>query len=452
MDQASDSSIGKTGHRTQWRAVFWLGAYITLAMTPLVVLLLAPTPAKGGFVWDMGIALGFSGLIMLVLQFFITARLRRPAAPFGMDVIYYFHRCLAYALLAVVLAHPLLLVISNPAVITDFSLQHLSWAIVSGMLALGLLLLIVVSSVWRTLLRLPYDIWRVVHLLLSISVVVLAFIHMWTIDYYSSTPLVKGLWLLIAVSLPLIVFQVRLYRPLRLTRTPWQVAQVTEEAGNCWTLTIEPDGHKGFDFQPGQFCWLSISHSPLSMQEHPFSIASAPQADGSLQFTIKELGDFTSTIGDTEPGTRVYVDGPYGIFSCERHPQAPGYVFIGGGIGIAPLIGMLKGLSQRSDTRPHVLFSAHSEWDRIPRRDEILALGERLNLTVVPVLESPPEGWDGESGYITTDMLKRYLPDNYRDYHMFLCGPPVMLDAVRDCLDELQVPPTQIHSELFEMA
>jgi len=452
VDQASDSaSRKKSGPSEPRQAIFWLGTYIALVMTPLVVLLLAPAPAKGGFLWDMGIALGFSGLIMLVLQFFITARLRQPAAPFGMDVIYYFHRCLAYALLAVVLAHPILLVISNPAVITDFSLQSLSWAISSGVLAMGLLLLVVVSSVWRKQLRLPYDIWRVLHLLLSITVVVLAFSHMWTINYYSATPAVKALWVVIALSLPLIVIQVRLIRPIRLTRTPWQVAQVIEEAGDCWTLTLKPDAHDGMDFQPGQFCWLSIDHSPLSMQEHPFSIASAPQPDGSLQFTIKALGDFTNTIGETAPGTRVYVDGPYGIFSCDRHPEAPGLVFVGGGIGIAPLIGMLQGLAQRGDTRPHVLFSAHSEWDRIPRRDEILAIAEQINLTVVPVLESPPEGWDGESGYITTEMLKRHLPENYRDYEMFLCGPQVMLDAVRGCLDELKVSPTQVHSELFDM-
>ncbi len=433
-------------------AAFWLGAYLLLVLAPLLALLLAPTPAKGGFWWDLGIALGFAGLIMLVLQFFITARLHRPAAPFGMDVIYYFHRCLAYALLAVVLAHPLLLVAANPAIVTQFSLRALSWSIVSGMLALGLMLLLVASSVWRKALRLPYDIWRLLHLLMALAVVALAFAHLWSIGYYSATPALTGLWLLIALGLPLIVLQVRLLRPLRLLRHPWRLRDIREERGNCWTLTLEPEGHPGIDFMPGQFCWLSIGHSPLVMQEHPFSIASAPRDDGSLQFTIKELGDFTNHIGDTPPGTRVYVDGPYGVFSCDRYPNAPGYVFIGGGIGTAPLLGMLQALAQRGDPRHHVFLAAHSEWERIPRRDEMLDLRQRMNLNVVPVLESPPAGWEGESGYIDAEILRRHLPTDYRERVFFLCGPQVMLDAVQGSLAQLGVPRHHIHRELFDMA
>lgn len=441
----------------QRHAVFWLTSYLLLVLAPLFFLLLAPVPAKQGFWWDAGIGLGFSALIMLVMQFFITARLKRPAAPFGMDVIYYFHRYLGYALLVVVLSHPLLLVIGNPAIITDFQLSSLSWAIVSGMLALGGILIVVAVSVWRKQLRIPYDIWRLTHLLLALAAALLAFIHMWTIDYYSGTPAVAWLWLVIALFLPLVGIQVRLIRPWQLTRRPWSVTNIAEEKGNCWTLTVTPNGHSGLNFQPGQFVWLSLGHSPFAMQEHPFSIASAPREDGSLQFTIKELGDFTDNIGETEKGQRAYVDGPYGVFSCDRHPDAPGYVFVGGGIGIAPLLGMIQALADRKDQRRHVMFSAHSEWARIPRRDELLELSKRLNLTLVFVLEDPPNlddvpDWHGESGYITLDMLKKYLPDGFENYQYFMCGPLPMLNAVRESLDELQVSPPQIHSELFDMA
>lgn len=441
----------------QRHAVFWLASYLLLVLAPLFFLLLAPVPAKQGFWWDAGIGLGFSALIMLVMQFFITARLKRPAAPFGMDVIYYFHRYLGYALLVVVLSHPLMLVIANPAIITDFQLSSLSWAIVSGMLALGGILIVVAVAVWRKQLRIPYDIWRLTHLLLALAAALLAFIHMWTIDYYSGTPAVAWLWIVIALSLPLVGIQVRLIRPWQLTRRPWSVTNIVEEQGNCWTLTVTPDGHSGLNFQPGQFVWLSLGHSPFAMQEHPFSIASAPREDGSLQFTIKELGDFTDNIGETEKGQRAYVDGPYGVFSCDRHPDAPGYVFVGGGIGIAPLLGMIQALADRNDQRRHVMFSAHSEWARIPRRDELLELSKRLNLALVFVLEDPPNldevpDWHGESGYITLDMLKKYLPDGFEDYQYFMCGPLPMLTAVRESLDKLQVSPAQIHSELFDMA
>lgn len=436
-----------------WQGYFWLASYLALILAPLLVLSLASGPAKNGFAWDMGIALGFSALVMLVLQFFITARLRKPAAPFGMDVIYYFHRCLGYGLLTIALAHPLMLVVAKPAIVTEFTLQSLTWAIVSGLLALSLMVLIVITAVWRKLFRLPYNIWRVLHLLMSLGVIVLAFLHMRTIDYYSATPMVYWLWSAIGLSALGIVVFVRVLRPLQLLRRPWQVAAVKQERGNCWTLTLKPDGHPGLDFMAGQFAWLNLEQSPFLMQEHPFSISNAPGQDGSIQFTIKELGDFTGSIGETRPGARAYIDGPYGIFSTERHTQAPGFVFISGGIGLAPIFGMLQAAAMRGDTRPHILFSAHSEWDRIPRRDDLVELEKQMPLTLIPVLEeAPSDNWEGETGYINRDMLQRHLPENYREFQYFMCGPGPMLNAVRSALLELEVPSHHIHSELFDMA
>lgn len=435
-----------------YQAWFWLAGYLALILMPLMILLATPTPAKAGFWWDTGIGLGFAALIMLVMQFFITSRLKKPAAPFGMDVIYYFHRCLAYTLLLIVLGHPLLLVLGNPAILTEFGLQSLSWAIVSGTASLLLILLIMVSSVWRKQLGIAYDNWRLLHLLMSIGAVVLAFAHMWEISYYSTAPLIKWLWIVIAGCLTILILLVRLLRPWWLMTKPWKVTSVTREQGDCWTLTLTPDGHPGLQFKPGQFAWINLRRSPFAMHEHPFSIASAPASDGSLQFTIKELGDFTSTIGKIPTGTTAYVDAPYGIFSTDLHPGAPGFVFIGGGIGIAPIFSMLQTLAQRQDKRPHVLFAAHSHWDRIPRREELVSIATQLNLKTVPVLEESSADWQGERGYITVDMLLRHLPERFRDYEFFLCGPAVMLKSVKAQLIQLGVPRSQIHSELFDMA
>jgi predicted ferric reductase len=103
------------------------------------------------------------------------------------------------------------------------------------------------------------------------------------------------------------------------------------------------------------------------MKEHPFSMSSPPCADSKLEFTIKELGDFTRTIGQIEPGETAYVDGPYGAFSIDRY-RAPGFVFIGGGIGLPPLMSMMRALAERGDRRPHLLLTANSRWERITFR------------------------------------------------------------------------------------
>lgn len=435
-----------------YKPQFWISLYLLLVCSPVILLIAAPVPAKGSFWWEAGIAFGFSALMMMSLQFLLTGRLRFATAPFGIDVIYYFHRFLAYALLLIVLAHPLFLVIENPALISSFSLDRLSPQILSGILSLGFLLLLVLSSAFRKALRLPYQRWLRLHLLLAVAAMVTAFAHMWSIGYYSGSPTIMVFWILIAIAVLAALSHVRLIRPWLMLRKPWKIAELRPELGDAWTVRLQPDGHDGLRFLPGQFAWISVAASPFAMREHPFSLSGAQQDDGSVEFTIKELGDFTRRIGEHEIGTRVYVDGPYGIFSMDRHPDAPGLVFIAGGIGIAPVLGMVRSLAERGDQRPLTLFGAHSQWDRIPRRDELSALASRLNMTTVPVLESPPPDWEGEQGWINTEVLQRHLPENYRELEYFICGPQAMTAAMEGCLQALGVPARQVHTELFDMA
>jgi len=433
-------------------ALRWLGIYLALVLAPMGLLVLVPMPAGGGFWWEVGIAAGFAALSLMALQFLLTARLRRLTAPFGIDIIYYFHRFLAYALILMVILHPLLLLPSRPALWTQ--LGALPWYLLSGTLALLALLLVTFTSQWRRLLRLPYNSWRVLHLTLALAAVVFTVLHVRAVGYYSAVPIMRELlWLMLLVVLGIVVW-VRLLRPWWLMRQRWRVSEVQPEPGDAWTLALQPENGQLMDFLPGQLAWLSIGHSPFSMQEHPFSISSAP-GENSLRFTIKALGDFTAGIGELKPDTVVYVDGPYGVFSCDRYPQAPGYVFVAGGIGIAPMLSMLQALADRGDKRPHCLITAHSALDRIPGLDRVQALQQQLRLHWVPVLEQPPAQWQGERGWLSADILQRHLsqlPGDFRDYHYFLCGPVPMLKLTERLLQAQGVPMAQLHTELFDMA
>ncbi|MDX1568069.1 MAG: hypothetical protein R3223_09720, partial [Longimicrobiales bacterium] len=325
------------------------------------------------------------------------------------------------------------------------------WEITAGSASLLLLVALVASSAGRKKLGIPYDGWRVAHLVLAVGAVGLGLAHMGAIGFYSGLTPIRVLWAVIGASLLAVVLRVRLVRPWRLSRRPYRVASVEPEPGDTWLLTLRPDGHPGFDFEPGQFCWVTLRHSPFAMKEHPFSIASPPSEEEELQFAIKELGDFTGTIGEVEPGATAFVDGPYGAFSIDRVADAPGYVFIAGGIGIAPIASMLRALAHRDDARSHMLITAHSHWDRIPLRDTVGEVAEALDLEVVHVLESPPPDWAGEEGWITRELLERHLPEGWLEMHYFICGPVPMTEAVTGFLDGIGVPDSRVHTELFDL-
>lgn len=438
-------------HSSHVTGLFWLGVYLTLVLAPLFVLLLGPTPPGLGFWRDLSMALGFAGLAMMGVQFVLTARFRHATAPFGIDIIYYFHRYIGIVLLLVVIAHPVLVIADNPATLAFLNPFAGPWPMSAGVIAMLALIGVVIASLWRKTLGIAYEPWRVTHTAFSVTAVALALVHIEGVQYYLASPWQRLLWRVFALSLVAVVCYVRVVRPWQLATRPYRVTAVARERGDAWTLTLAPHGHRGFSFQPGQFAWLTLGGSPFLMQEHPFSFSSSPVLPGGrLEFTIKELGDFTRTIGSVPQGAVAFVDGPYGAFTIDRHP-APGYVFIAGGIGIAPIMSMLRSLAESGDRRPLLLVYAYRRWERLTFREAIADLQSRLNLTVVFVLEEPPDQWHGERGWITREVLDRHLPEDRLLRSVFVCGPEAMTQAIERQLHGLGIPASHVHSELFEL-
>lgn len=96
------------------KGLFWIGVYLLLILAPLAILLMEPVPPGNGFWWDVSLALGFAGTAMMGILFLQTARFRRASAPFGIDIIYYFHRQIALIALLFILVHPLILLTLKP--------------------------------------------------------------------------------------------------------------------------------------------------------------------------------------------------------------------------------------------------------------------------------------------------------------------------------------------------
>jgi predicted ferric reductase len=309
----------------------------------------------------------------------------------------------------------------------------------------------VISSQFRERLRIDYEIWRGLHLLLGVGAIVTAQVHVSLAGLYTNTEWKQAIWIVMAaLSLGLVAY-LRLFKPVWQRDNRWRVVDVTEDRGDTVRLSLEPDGHTGFRFAPGQFAWLKLDGSPFTLEEHPFSFSSSAEGSRRLEFGIKKLGDFSSAVGDVPAGTRAYLDGPHGAFSSDRYAAA-GYVFLAGGIGITPFMSMLRTMRDREDRRPVLLIYADKGWDDVAYRDDLSELEQQLNLEIVYVLEEPPDDWEGEEGMIDDELLERHLPDNALDRVFMVCGPPPMMDAVQDSLRGRDVPQARIQLEKFALA
>lgn len=433
-------------------AIFWVVLYLFVVVGSLFLMQLGDTPAGRSFWIEFSIALGFIGLMQIILQFPLIARFRRLTAPYGIDAIMYYHRQIGtLAVLAVVL-HPVILIFQNPAILPMLNPVGGTGASRSGVWAAIALVAIVPLSFFRRRLRLSYEVWRISHRLLALFGVGLAVVHVALAGPYVQTGWKLRFWIVLASLGAAALAYPRLIKPLVQKRRPYRILDIKPEAEQTWSLVIEPIGHDGICIEPGQFAWLKFGH-PFSIDEHPFSFSSSAECVGRLEFGIKQVGDFTNRLPQTDRDVKVFVDGPHGSFSIDRIPSA-GYVFIAGGIGVVPIMSMIRTMADRNDCRPILLIYAAKRSDQLAFREELNMLSqqtERFNLRIVFVLEEPPEPWDGEVGIVTRELLASYWPKERISRDALICGPAPMIANVEKFLKEAGVPQQRIHYERFDL-
>jgi predicted ferric reductase len=433
------------------RGFVWLAVYLFFVLAPLFALLFGSHPEPRAFWTEFSAALGYSGLAIMALQFGLTARFRFVTDPWGEDVIYHMHRQVSLVAVALVVAHPVILFVTRPELLGLLDFFYAPWRARFAAISTYSLIAMVVMALWRTKLRLSYEAWHVSHVVLAVVAVATGIFHMIGWGFYLGDPWKRALWITLILASALLLLYVRIFRPLYELRRPYRIVEVRKERGDTWTLVMEPEGHRGFRFRPGQFAWLTVWGSPFKITAHPFSFSSSAAAtNGRVEMSIRELGDFTSHISKVPVNQRVYLDGPYGAFTMGN--PADMHVLVAGGVGITPMMSMIRTLADRGDKRPLVLLYGSKDWESVTFREQLEAMRDRLDLTVVHVLGNPPEGWKGERGFIDADVLRRHLPEPFAAHEYFICGPDVMTDAIERTLGELGVPISKYHSERYSFA
>jgi predicted ferric reductase len=430
------------------RGAVWVILYLFFILAPLFALLTGSLPPTRDFWTEFAVAIGYSGLAIMGLQFGLTARFRYVTEPWGEDVIYHFHRQISQIAVGLVAAHALIMLATRPEMRALPNAVDLPWGAIFAVLSLSSLIVLVVTALWRAKLKISYETWHLTHIVLAVVAVTGGLLHMVGWSFYLSDPWKRALWIGLTILWIGLLLYVRIVKPLFMLRRPYRVSEVRKELGDTSTLVMRPEGHPGFRFSPGQFGWLTLWGGPFKITGHPFSFSSSAEAaDGRVEMSIRNLGDFTSAIHKVPVGQRVYLDGPYGAFTIGN--PADMHVLIAGGVGITPMMSMIRTLADRGDKRPVILLYGSKHWDSITFRDELEALKARLNLTIVHVLAKPPAGWTGEQGFIAAEMFQRHLPQPYADHEYFICGPGVMMDAIEAALGKLNVPLSNYHSERY---
>jgi NAD(P)H-flavin reductase len=207
---------------------------------------------------------------------------------------------------------------------------------------------------------------------------------------------------------------------------PWLVRTVQKETHDTFTLTLQPsNGGSGGGFQPGQFSMLWV----FGVGELPISISGDPSETSRLVYTVRSVGPATQALVGREPGVAVGVRGPFGTGWPVEAAQDRDVVVVAGGIGLAPLRGVIYHVLQHREKfgRLVVLYGARSPQDLLYRK-ELQAWAKRPETQVLTTVDYGGLSWRGHVGVVTT--LFKYVRLRPAQTVAMICGPEIMIRFV----------------------
>lgn len=433
-----------------WKSLFWANwlviAWFWWTYSGSILFQSVPNAAVA-----IGRLAGLSATYMILLQFFFMGRTPWLERVFGLDTLSRMHHKNGKRGFLFLLLHPLLIVWGNGAMSeVSFVAQLASLLgideIMLAAAALVLFSIVVASSIYIARTRLRYESWYAVHLL-TYAAVFLALPHQIELG---TTILSSDVFYAYWVLLYIVVFAhhavFRIMRPFVLFhRHRFFVQRIERETHDTVSVYIGGTNLDAFPVRPGQFMIVRFLTKGFRWQAHPFSLSTVPNGK-QLRITVKELGDFTRNIASVPMGTKIFIDGPYGVFT-DLFAMSHKALFIAGGIGITPIRSLMEEMLQKGKDTV-LLFANRTEKDII-FRDELARLSQTTSGKIVHILSNQSD-FPGEKGRLDAEKILDLVPD-VTERDIYLCGPVPMMDTVIAALKQLNVPLARIHYERFSL-
>ncbi len=315
-------------------------------------------------------------------------------------------------------------------------------------ISLALMIVVVVSSIQIARKKLSYEAWYIIHLL-SYGSVMLAIPHQFsTGSDIAGKPIQQGFWIALYVFVALNLVWYRILSPVvKSLRHNLRVDRVVRESSDTVSVYIGGKRLESFGGKAGQFYLLRIMTASQWFRPHPFSISAAPNSRY-VRFSIGNRGDDTSLMPYLKKGTRVILEGPYGVFTEERRSK-PKVTLIAAGIGVPPIRALAESMAAKAGDI-QVIYRTRNEEDAA-LLEELRTVCEYrgFGLHVLAGSRGDASSWM-PAGDTRADheRLRTMVPD-VADSDVFICGPAAWTKAVEKSLRRAGTPATNIHAEEF---
>jgi len=311
------------------------------------------------------------------------------------------------------------------------------WAALGGFV---LMILAGVTSYKKARAKMSYETWWIIHIY-TYAAVALSFMHqVLNGSMFVGHPLNRWFWTALYVVMGASVLYWRVGLPLvRSMRHNITVDRVVIEGPGVVSVIMRGRKLHKLAAQGGQFfSWRFLTQGHL-LVAHPYSLSAAP-TEHYVRITVKDLGDHSRSLALLRPGTRVFVEGPYGAFTAGR-ASSPHVVLVGGGVGITPIRAIIEEF--KNGVQMDVIFRASKEEDLV-LREELDYLAANSDGTIrVHYLLGPRKNHPMDARALTK------LVPSFADADVYICGPTPLVESVRKAAQDVGVPKDKFHDEAF---
>ena len=396
----------------------------------------------------IGHVMGTVAGVFIFIQPVLISRIKILDRIFSINRLLRQHRINAAVILFLACSHFLLIfgVLGKEILAVDVR----QWPEFTGLILLIMLAGIVFSGFFRGYIGVPFRIWMFFHRVFTPAAILLLCIHV----YFVSETFRYGNAKIVLFGFITLCFLFNLFNRLRrlsVFRYACRVDKVYMSGNGIYTLELIPEKKKKVINLPGQFVFLKFRSINISGEEHPFTISSSPTRPPVLQFTIRASGDWTRKVRYITKGDSAFISGPYGIFGHLDMNSTKEMIMIAGGIGITPMLSMLRYLSDVKSGRNITLLWSNRTQNEVVYPDEFKGLEENLPGLSIQYLFTRGGDHSGSKGRLSRDNLEGFTSGCSKDSIILLCGPPGMMHQVKKILISLGFPRNSIIAERFAL-
>jgi predicted ferric reductase len=410
----------------------------------------------GSGLTSLGRLTGLVASDLLLVQVLLMARIPVVERSYGQDELARRHRLVGFTSFTLMVAHVVLILLGYAA-LDGRNLVAETWELVvdyPGMLlavaGTAALVMVTVTSIKKARRRLRYESWHLLHLYAYLGVGLALPHQLWTgQEFLASTAATVfwwGLWASAAAAVLVWRVGVPVYRTLAYDL---RVTAVTRESADVVSVWMSGRHLDRLPVAAGQFFTWRFLTGPGWLRGHPFSLSAAPSGS-TLRISVKDLGDGSRELAALTPGTRVLVEGPYGVLHAGVRTRQK-VTLLAGGIGVTPLRALLEGLPQQPGDVT-LVYRARSERDLVFQA-ELDALARSRGARVLYVLGSRvpdrPSWLPHTAAHLTDAQGLLHLVPDIADHDVYICGAGAWMDAVAEAATQAGVPAEHLHRERF---